>query len=192
MILSKAKVSKVGFLVAGDPMNATTHVDLRLRAHRAGIKTRIIHAASVASAVVGATGLQSYKFGRTVTVPIAQDFPESIYTAIKSNLSAGLHTLMLLEIDVEANRRVTISEALKQILSRADKKGERIITSRTLVIAVARLEAPDMIVRANTIDEISRMNFGNPPYTLVIPGPLHFVEAEALEAFCGAPKELLE
>ena len=37
MVLSKAKTGRVGFLVPGDPLVATTHVDLRLRALRAGI-----------------------------------------------------------------------------------------------------------------------------------------------------------
>ncbi len=59
MILAKAATGKVGLLVPGDPMIATTHVDLRLRAYKAGISTRIIHAASVLSAAAGVTGLQS-------------------------------------------------------------------------------------------------------------------------------------
>ena len=50
-------------------MIATTHVDLRLRAHKAGVRTSIVHAASVGSAAAGVAGLQSYKFGRTVTIP---------------------------------------------------------------------------------------------------------------------------
>src|SRR5208282_6926134 len=59
MILSKTKTGRVGFLVPGDPLVATTHVDLRLRAERSGIKTRILHAASITSAIAGTTGLQS-------------------------------------------------------------------------------------------------------------------------------------
>ena len=92
-ILSKAKTERIAILVAGDPMVATTHVDLRLRAHRAGIGTRIIHAASVSSAATGATGLQSYKFGRTITVPIVtgDGLPESIYAGLKVNMEASLH-----------------------------------------------------------------------------------------------------
>ena len=82
LILAKAQSLKVGFLVPGDPMVATTHVDLRLRAHKAGVRTSIVHATSVISAASGATGLQSYKFGRTVTIPATWqgDLPESIYT----------------------------------------------------------------------------------------------------------------
>ena len=190
IILSKAKTGKVGFLIPGDPMVATTHVDLRLRTHKAGIKTRIIHAASVASAAAGVTGLQSYKFGRTITVPASwqDEFPESIYQGIKSNLSVGLHSLVLLEIDVENKKYVSIPLALKQLLA-VSQHNDNTIQPDTLVVGLARLESPDMIVKAGTITDIAQMEFGEPPYVLIFPGPLHFVEVEALQVFCGAPKQ---
>ena len=195
LILSKARVDKVGFLVPGDPMVATTHVDLRLRAHRAGIKTRIVHAASVVSAIAGATGLQHYKFGRTVTVPIAatkDEIPQSVHLTIGSNMAMGLHSLVLMEIDVEGNKSITIPQALNRILSHSERRQEKMITKRTLVVGAARLESPDMIVKGGTVDEVARFNFGEPPFVMVFPGQLHFVEAEALHAFCGAPEELSE
>src|SRR3972149_5940271 len=118
LILAKAQSGRGGFLVPGDPMVATTHVDLRLRAHKAGVRTSIVHAASVISAVAGATGLQSYKFGRTVTIPATWqgELPESIYTGIKSNLASELHSLVLLEIDVENNKYISIPLALTELL----------------------------------------------------------------------------
>jgi diphthine synthase len=193
IILSKARAGKVGFLIPGDPMTATTHVDLRLRAHRAGIETRIVHASSVASAAAGATGLQFYKFGKTVTVPASWqgDFPESVYLGIRNNLASGLHSLVLLEVDIENKSHITIPEALKQLITAAKRKSESAITPETLVVGVARLEAPDMVTKAGTITEIMQMDFGEPPYALILPGQLHFVEAEALQAFCGARKELV-
>lgn len=192
-VLSKARIAKVGFLIPGDPMVATTHVDLRLRALKAGIKTRIIHAASVTSAAAGATGLQSYKFGRTVTVPASWqgEFPESVYTSIRNNLTRGLHSLVLLEIDAENRTYVTIQMALKQLLAFSQRQQDHAIKSSTLVAGVARLEAPDMIVKASTVSEIIQMKFGGPPYALIFPGKLHFIEADALHVICGAPEELV-
>ena len=188
-ILAKSKNSKVGFFVPGDPMVATTHVDLRIRALKAGIKTRIVHAASVASAAAGVSGLQSYKFGRTVTIPVSLQgqLPESIITNIKANSAAGLHTLVLLEIDVENNRHITIPEALKKLISNQDRTGGAVGT-QTLIVGIARLESPDMVVRAGTVSDLMKEDFGKPPYVLIIPARLHFVEAEALELFCGAPR----
>jgi diphthine synthase len=192
IILSKAKTSKVGFLVPGDPLVATTHVDLRLRALKAGIRTRIVHAASVFSAVAGATGLQSYKFGRTTTIPVSceGEFPQSIIQAIRSNMSVGLHSLVLLEIDVENKRHVSVSTALKLLSSNSEKSGISLSGDR-LVVGIARLEAPDMKVVAGRISDVMRVDFGEPPYALIFPGSLHFVEAEALQLVCGALKELV-
>jgi len=193
VILSKAKVGKVGFLVPGDPMVATTHVDLRLRAHKAGIRTSVIHAASVGSAAAGVTGLQSYKFGRNATIPVSWqgEFPESVYLAIKRNLSSGLHSLVLLEVDVENKRHISIAEGLKQLLAVSKRKSDAAIVPETLVVGISRLEAPDMQVKAGTVSELKQIDFGEPPYTVIFPGQLHFVEAEALELFCGARKELM-
>jgi len=193
MILSRARTKKVGFLVPGDPMVATTHVDLRLRAHKAGVKTRIIHAASVASAAAGITGLQSYKFGRTVTVPASWrgEFPESVHNGIRNNLSLGSHSLVLLEIDVENKTYISVPMALRQLLAVSERQSDNAIRSGTLVVGIARLESPDMIVKAGTVSEVMREDFGGPPYVLIFPGQLHFVEAEALNLFCGARKELV-
>jgi diphthine synthase len=192
-ILSKARSGRVAFLVAGDPMVATTHVDLRLRAEKAGIRTRIVHGASVASAAAGVTGLQSYKFGRTVTVPVSQgnELPESVYAALKVNFEAGLHSLILLEADAEGGRRVTITQALERLLSFSSRTKDRLIRPNTLVVGLARLEAPDMIVRASTVSDLLRLDFGQPPYCLVFPSRLHFVEAEALQVFCEASRDLV-
>jgi diphthine synthase len=193
VILAKAKAGKVGLVVPGDPMVATTHVDLRLRAHKAGIRTRIIHGASAISAAAGVTGLQSYKFGRTVTIPASWQgkLPESIYAAIKANLTAGLHSLVLLEIDVENKRYVSIPLALKQLLASSEQQPEPAIKPGTLVVGLARIEAPDMIVKAGTVVEVAQLDFGQAPYVIIFPGTLHFVEAEALHLLCGAPKDLV-
>ena len=193
IILPKALAGKVGFIVPGDPMVATTHVDLRLRAHKVGVKTRVVHAASVVTAIAGVTGLQSYKFGRTVTVPAFRqgDFPESVYMGIRNNMASGLHSLVLLEVDVENKRHISISEALKQFLDFSQRRSERAITLETLAVGVARLEAADMTIKAATVPELMQWNFGEPPHALILPGPLHFIEAEALLAFCGARRELV-
>jgi len=191
-IVAKARVGRVGFLVPGDPLVATTHVDLRLRAERGGVRTRVIHAASVESAVAGITGLQSYKFGRTTTIPVSYEgeFPKSVIQFIVENLRMGLHSLVLLEIDVEKNQFVSIPTALKLLWSTSEKVPAP-ISGNTLVIGIARIESDNMRILAGRLSDVMREDFGSPPYVLVFPGKLHFVEAEALQLFCHAPKELV-
>src|SRR4030042_2115642 len=52
-LLEEAAGKHVVLLVAGDPMSATTHVDLRLRAKSASIDTVVIHGVSIMAAVPG-------------------------------------------------------------------------------------------------------------------------------------------
>ena len=189
-ILREARSRNVGFLVPGDPLVATTHVDLRLRAEKLGVTTRIIHAASVISASAGASGLQSYKFGRTTTIPLtAGEFPLSVVNVIEANLASGLHSLVLLEIDSENGQFVTIQAALKLLWMNSEKTSGKRIDGNTLVVGIARLEAPNMQVKADRVSDIMKIDFGAPPYLLIFPGALHFVEAEALQLICQAPVE---
>ncbi|MEM2890695.1 MAG: diphthine synthase, partial [Candidatus Hadarchaeum sp.] len=105
-ILEAAKSRRVSFLVPGDPMVATTHVDLRLRAARAGIETRIIHAASIASAAAGLLGLQSYKFGPSATIPFPDNPSTRPYEISAENLKSGWHTMLFLDLR-EGERAMT-------------------------------------------------------------------------------------
>ena len=98
-LLETAKSGDTALLVVGDPMSATTHVDLMLRARKAGIAVEVVHNASVMTAV-GVVGLELYKYGKTTSIVFPDEkMPvEAHYDAVKENLSRGLHTLCLLDI----------------------------------------------------------------------------------------------
>lgn len=99
-ILESAKKNDTAFLVSGDPITATTHYDIKHRAEKQGIDTEIVHAPSILTSVAE-TGLNVYKFGRVVTLP-ENSKPESIIDHIKQNDKIGLHTLILLDINYDA------------------------------------------------------------------------------------------
>lgn len=193
-ILGKIRGKKAVLLVPGDPMMATTHIDLRLRAEKAGIKTRVIPGASIFSAVCAATGLQAYRFGRTVTVPHTESGrpPESPYDHIKTNLGNGLHTLTLLDIVAERNYYMPIREGLEYLLQIELSRKESVIHDNRIVVGVARAGASDETVRTGVINELLRYDFGGPPHCLVVPSKLHFMEAEALQVLTEAKPELLK
>jgi len=190
-ILDAAKSGKVAFLVPGDPMVATTHVDLRLRAAKAGIETKLVHAASIASAAAGLAGLQSYKFGRSATVPFPDNPSQAPYQVLAENHERGLHTLLLLDLRAEKNRAMTANEAIEIMLGLESKLQKKIFTPDTLVVVVARAGSADAIVRANKASNLRGFNFGPPPHVLIVPGKLHFMEAEALKVFAGAPADVV-
>ena len=188
-ILTEAKKGKTVFLVPGDPMIATTHVDLRIRAERNGIRTRVIHGASITSAAIALSGLQNYKFGRSVTVPFNGNCPvsETPYNVIKMNVRAGLHTLCFLDLKVEEDQYMHVQEALQILFSIEDTKHESVITDKTLVVGIARAGSKNPTVKAGLFNEVLEFKFGGPPHILIFPGKLHFVEVEALVTLAHAP-----
>ena len=57
---------------------------------------------------------------------------------------------------------------------------------------MARAGSHEPVVKAGYIEEVINHDFGAPPHTLIFPGKLHFMEAEALIALADAPKEVME
>jgi len=186
-ILRSAATGRAGLLVPGDPMTATTHVDLRLRAHARGIATRIFHAASILTAAAGLLGLQAYKFGPTVTVPRPQRSyrPSSPYERLAENAKRRQHTLVLLDTG-DGEAPMEAREALEYLLQLEAELRLGACTRATLACVVARLgsEAP-MAVATSVLELLDHRGFGAPPHALVFPGELHFLETEALRAFAG-------
>lgn len=191
-ILQEAKKGVVAFLVPGDPLIATTHIALRINAEKHGIKTRVIHGASIVSAVIGLSGLQNYKYGRSVTIPFPEKgfSHETPYKVILENKAMGLHTLCYLDTRAEEQRYMTIKEGLESLLDMEEQQREHVITSDTLVLGVARAGSDNPTIKAGHVWSIINHDFGSPPHTLVIPAKLHFMEAEALITLAGAPEKI--
>ena len=100
-LFALASTSLVALLVVGDPLQATTHVDLQLQAAEAGIECRVFHGISITTLVTGAIGLSNYRFGRqtTLTYPYGGWVATSPLETIIVNRYTGLHTLALLDLD---------------------------------------------------------------------------------------------
>ncbi|XP_074594059.1 diphthine methyl ester synthase [Brevipalpus obovatus] len=203
-MLEEAVDHDVAFLVVGDPLGATTHTDLILRAVKRNIKYKIIHNASIMNAV-GCCGLQLYSFGETVSIPLWTDTwkPDSFMDKIHSNKARGLHTLCLLDIKVkeksidalmkgkieyEPPRFMTVSQAAQQILDSIEKRsssGDSLstLTPESYCIGLARVGSDDQKIIRQTLKKMSSMDIGKPLHSLVIEGELHPLEVEMVSLF---------
>jgi diphthine synthase len=147
--------SSYAFLVVGDAFCATTHSDLYLRAIRVGVEVKVMHNASIISAV-GCCGLQVYRFGEVVSVPLwtATWRPDSWYGKILQNRKAGLHTLVLVDIKVkerteenilrdkkvyEPARFMTIKECVGQLMEAEEVRKEGAYGGQTKCFGLARV-----------------------------------------------------
>ena len=193
-IINDAMNMRVGFITAGDTTAATTHVDLRIQAKDAGIPVRIFHGISIFSACPSSTGLQPYKFGRTVTLPFIEDGyqPKSPYDHIKENKDRGLHTMILLDIHADEMRYMTAHQALEWLIEGEKKWGEGLISDDTLMVVASQVGSPNEKVTAGYVRDLMQKDLGEPLFTLILPGNLHFMEQYALVYFGGAPEEIIE
>jgi diphthine synthase len=179
-----ARSPQVALLVVGDPFAATTHVALRLAAERAGHRWGYLPNASVLVAAAGFLGLSPYRFGRTVSLPFpAPGFePRSPLEALGANRAAGLHTLLLLDLDPERGRALDAAAALS-VLRERDPEGS-VLADDALVAVAARVGRDDAAGFFGTFARLRRAEFGPPPHAVVVPAArLHFEEEAAIERF---------
>ena len=191
IIFEAAEKGKTVLLVPGDPLIATTHVTLRIEAKKRKINTHVVHGSSILSAAIGLSGLHSYKFGKSVTIPFWDENPSiTPYSVIGQNRKLGLHTLCLLDINAERKRFLRINDALKVLLEIEHQKNEKTVSNDSLAVGVARAGSANPTVKAGFIRDLLDVEFGDPPHTLVFPGKLHFMEAEALIFLGDAPERV--
>ena len=183
-IIASAKKADTALLIIGDPMSATTHIDILIRAKEKNIKTQVISNASILTAV-GITGLQLYKFGKTTSIPFAENYwaLETPYNVLKQNLKSGLHTLFLLDLSTTEEIYMTVNDAIDIMLKIENKKKSKIFTKKTKVIGCARLGSQNPTIFYDTTEKLMKKDFGKPPHCLIVPGKLHFMEEEVLKQF---------
>jgi diphthine synthase len=185
-LLREAAVQDISILVGGDALSATTHVSLLIDAKKQGIGTKVIHGASILTAIAE-TGLSIYKFGRTVTVPLPQKGPvDTVIRTLRENREHGLHTLLLLDLNIPGAEYLTIPQALIRLIDTDEFPPE------TLVVGLARIGNENQIIRADKAAQLISQSWGEAPHAIVIPGRLHFLEEEALKVLADCPPELLE
>ncbi|KAG4428255.1 diphthine synthase [Cadophora sp. M221] len=205
-ILRDAQNVDVAFLVVGDPFGATTHTDLVLRARELSIPISSIPNASIMSAI-GATGLQLYNFGQTVSMVFFTDNwkPASFYDRIRENRSIGLHTLVLLDIKVkeqslenmargrkvyEPPRYMTVGQCAEQLLEIEKVKKEAglggVYDEESLAVGAARVGGKSEKFVSGTLKQLCEADevLGGPLHSLVLLGRrTHELESDYVREF---------
>lgn len=150
---------------------------------------------------IGATGLQLYNFGQTVSMVFFTETwkPSSFYDRIKENRQIGLHTLLLLDIKVkeqslenlargrkvfEPPRFMTVAQCAAQMLEIEEIRHEGVYHSQSLAVGVARLGSKDQNLVAGTLDQLRNIDLGPPLHSLVLLGHrTHDLEREFIRDF---------
>ncbi|VWU51838.1 diphthine methyl ester synthase, putative [Hepatocystis sp. ex Piliocolobus tephrosceles] len=200
IILEQALKNKVCFLVVGDPLCATTHHDIILRAKQKKITVKIIHNASIMTAIAE-SGMQLYNFGQTVSIPYFENNykPTSFYDKIKTNLNNNFHTLCLLDIKIKErtienimkNKKIykppsfmTINEAIEQLIYCEEIHKQNVITEKTLGIAIVRIGTDDQQIISGNLFKLKSLQYNQPLHSLIIcANTLHDIEKEYYDMY---------
>ncbi len=184
-LLSLAKREKVALLIVGDPLQATTHVDLQLRCEEEGVRCEIVHGISITTIATGAVGLQSYRFGRqcTFAYPYGDYLPTSPLEIILSNRERDLHTLALLDLDPTGSgegdqqpmQPLAAMDVLRKMANRLDVDVEE-----WCIVLCSDMGTADTKIVSGTPKQIAAIEEGR-IHCLVIPASLHDVEAAAIQ-----------
>ena len=165
---------------------------------------RSIPNASILSAI-GATGLQLYHFGQTVSMVFFTDNwrPSSFYDRIKENRSIGLHTLVLLDIKVkeqslenlargrkiyEPPRYMTVGQCARQMLEIEEVRKEGVYSPESLAVGAARVGGKTEKFVAGTLEELCSADdeLGPPLHSLVLLGTrTHELEHDYIREFAN-------
>ncbi|MEM3555507.1 MAG: diphthine synthase [Candidatus Micrarchaeia archaeon] len=178
-ILEEAASKRVALLTHGDPMISTTHISLKLSAEKKGIKTEIVHSSSILTAAIGECGLQVYKIGKPCTLAMwSKGYePRSSYEVIAENRKRGLHSVVFLDLK---ERCMDAKEAVEQLI-KVDKEEGKL--GEFHVVVLSRVGSEEQKITYGKAEEIIKKELGKPPFILIIPGKLHFMEEEALQGF---------
>tara|TARA_B100000959_G_scaffold75772_1_gene80436 strand:- start:3994 stop:4812 length:819 start_codon:yes stop_codon:yes gene_type:complete len=191
-LLEEARERSVALLVVGDPMQATTHIDLEARCMEGDVSFEVVPGMSATSLAVSLSGLQSYKFGRQVTLP----YPYGEYLAtsplemIGSNRKNGLHTLVLLDLDptgmgfdlptpMNPQQAVSILERMSERVREEESRGDIAPDVRGWDgILLSDVGTSRQRVSSGTLGDLSVIE-GGYVHTLIIPSNMSDNEKDA-------------
>jgi len=169
-LLEEAKKQDIAILSYGDPLAATTHINYLIGCRKQGIKIKVIHSSSILTAI-GETGLFLYNFGKIASIPFNNKDVKVPIKILKDNLSLGMHTLFLLDLDPENKKFLAINDALDYLLKNKIDLN---------CAACSALGTEKQEINYGKIKDLIKLKFNKFPQCVIIPGKLHFIEKEAL------------
>lgn len=180
-LIEKAKQRKIGLIVVGDALIATTHISLLIECKKSKTNAKIIHNSSIISAAIGKSGLQTYRFGKSATLPYWKKNyePTSSLEAVEENLKRNLHTLLFLDVDKELGP-MDAKKGIEMIGQIQEKIKKNIVKK---LIVLSRVGYEDERISFGSLDELNKKNLGKPLVIFVVPAKLHVVEEEYVKLF---------
>ncbi len=180
-VLDEAKLKDVCLAIFGNPLDATTHVQILLDAKEKQVLTQVLPGIGIFD-FSASSGLDRYKFGRTTSIVFHEDGfePESFYDVILENKKLGLHTLCLLDIKKEESRLMTIRHGLS-VLESIEERREKNVLGESIMVGMTAMGGSVAQIKAGTMNQLKVCDFISFPQSLIVCGKLNEKEIEALK-----------
>ncbi|MGC9191309.1 MAG: diphthine synthase [Conexivisphaera sp.] len=188
----EAAAGCLGLVVPGDVFAATTHEAIRQEALRSGIEVRVWHSSSVVNAALGRLGLHLYKLGFVGT--LVEGPPQAayrVYFGVTNALRNNQHSLILIQHDAASGEGLDVGTALGLLREAEESWRLGTFDGSRVIVVVSRLYSGSEGIRVIRLEDAASASFGDHPHTIVVPGRLHYTEAESLRLVTGAPEDLL-
>lgn len=202
-VIEPARNKEISLLVIGDPLVATTHTDLLLRAKKAKVKTKLYNNVSIGNYITR-TGLQFYKFGKITSIPFYNEkfMPRTPYLTFLDNNKINAHSLFLLDLNpsndvaykghskyLQANQALDFLLTIPRLMLDYDEISEEesnIINKNTNAVICSRLGFDDGKILYGKISELIEFDKNNvlsEPLCIIIPSKMHEMEEEFLKQY---------
>lgn len=202
-IIVPARKKEVCLLVLGDPLIATTHTDLLLRAKHLKVESKVYNNVSIAN-FISRTGLQFYKFGKITSIPFFSEkfMPRTPYLVYLDNFKMGAHSLFLLDLNPSNDiaykgkeKYLKAADAFEFLLKipeimveneELEEKESQIFDEETDALICSRLGFDDEKIvygQISKLIEYDRKNTLKEPICIIIPGDMHEMEEEFVKQF---------
>ncbi|MEM3609917.1 MAG: diphthine synthase [Candidatus Anstonellales archaeon] len=183
-ILENAKNKNISLLVSGDPLFATTHNILLIECKKRDIQFRVVNNLSIYLVAISLSGLNTYKFGRTITltkpeIKVSENsddllkYLKSTLEFLMINYNNNLHTLILIDPNMELKDVISIYSIMKEKNKELPEK----------LLIMSRLLNEDQYIEYQNYNNFDDKKIKK-PFCIILPSKcLHFVEKEFLDTF---------
>jgi len=130
--------------------------------------------------MTGEAGLQFYKVGRMVTIMNEKKSTITPYTAIFKNLTQCLHSIILLEYNHDENYFLDPKDAISNLLDVEKEQKRNVLNNDTFAIIASRIGFETQKIISGKFSNLLKVDFGEPPHSIIITGKLHFTESDAI------------
>lgn len=180
-LISEAQNDTIALCIYGNITSATTHSAIIKECIEKDIDYKLIPGISIFSVLPMLTGLQEYRFGRTVSIvaPVQNYSPTSFFDKIIENKERDLHTICLLDIKLDKNQKYFMQpyEAAKRLVEIGHQKNQNVENLDAIVISGA-CSNNELVFRTKLAKLQNYVSDFNYPSSIIILGKMQMDEEE--------------